>query len=217
MSKPTEQKESAKTKILNAALSVIRTKGYTATSVDELCESAGVTKGAFFHHFKSKEDLAIQAAEYWSTVTNHLFDSADYRKHADPLDRLMGYVQLRKDLLQGSTAEFTCLVGTMVQEAFATNPKIREACYQSIFGHSKDVARDIQEAKKLYAPQAKWTADSLALYIQAVIQGSFILAKSKEDAAVAAANIDHLRSYLVFLFPKVKSKKTNASKTKEKS
>ena len=60
-----QQKLSAKDKILDAALMVIRAKGYTATTVDDLCAASDVTKGAFFHHFKSKDDLAIAAADPW--------------------------------------------------------------------------------------------------------------------------------------------------------
>jgi TetR/AcrR family transcriptional regulator, transcriptional repressor for nem operon len=197
-------KPSAKEKILGAALQVIRTKGYSATTVDDLCETAGVTKGAFFHHFKSKEDLAVSAANYWSEVTNELFAHAPYHLHKDPLDRLLGYVEFRRALLKGETPEFTCLVGTMVQEIFHTNPLIREACQKSIFGHSANVARDIKEAKKLYAPDADFNSESLALHIQAVIQGAFILAKAKEDSAIAAESLAHLRRYLELIFHKEK-------------
>ena len=66
-------KTGARTKLLEAALSVIRTKGYSATSVDELCAAAGVTKGAFFHHFKSKDELGVAAADHWSEMTGALF------------------------------------------------------------------------------------------------------------------------------------------------
>ena len=52
----------ARTKLLDAALAVIRGKGFAATSVDELCQAAGVTKGAFFHHFHTKEELGVAAA-----------------------------------------------------------------------------------------------------------------------------------------------------------
>jgi TetR/AcrR family transcriptional regulator, transcriptional repressor for nem operon len=203
MPKP-ESSSSAKTKLLDAALAVIRSKGYTATTVDELCAVAGVTKGAFFHHFKSKEDLAVSAAQYWSTVTDALFESAPYHRHSDPLKRLLGYIDFRKELLKGSVPEFTCLVGTMVQEAFDSSPAIRDACHKSIFGHSANVARDIEEARKLYQPRASWTAESLALHIQAVIQGAFILAKSDPKSSVgvgvAADSIVHLRRYIEFLF-----------------
>jgi TetR/AcrR family transcriptional repressor of nem operon len=189
-----------KTKILDAALSVIRSKGYSATTVDDLCAEAGVTKGAFFHHFKSKEDLGVSAAEYWSTVTNAHFEKASYHRHSDPLDRLLAYIDLRQALLEGEVPEFTCLVGTMVQEAYDSSPAIREACRKSIFGHAANVAKDIEEAKRKYAPNAEWSSESLALHTQAVIQGAFILAKSEGRAKLAAESISHLRRYLEFLF-----------------
>ncbi len=200
-------KASAREKILQAALGVIRTKGYSATTVDDLCDTAGVTKGAFFHHFESKEDLAVKAAEHWSAITGALFAQAPYHQYSDPLDRVLGYVEFRKELLRGSTPEFTCLVGTMVQETFESSPSIREACRQSIFGHAAEVAKDIEEAKKKYASRAELSAESLALHVQGVIQGAFILAKAGQNAQHAAESIQHLHRYLEFLFPKPKEKK----------
>jgi TetR/AcrR family transcriptional repressor of nem operon len=194
------RESTAKQKIIDAALSVIRSKGYSATSVDELCEVAGVTKGAFFHHFKSKEDLAIAAADYWSTMTGEFFAHAPYHELQDPLDRVLGYIEFRKKILQGSLHEFTCLVGTMVQEAYDTHPAIRDACQRSIFGHAENLAHDIELAKKLHVSKAKWTAQSLALHTQSVIQGSFILAKACGSADVAAESIDHLKRYVELLF-----------------
>ena len=191
---------SLKQKLLNAALGVIRAKGYAATRVEDVCEAAGLTKGGFFHHFKSKEDLAVSAANYWSEMTGGFFASAPYHQHADPLDRVMGYLDFRKAILKGSLPEFTCLVGTMVQEAYDSNPAIRDACDASISGHAAEVAKDIAEAKRLYAPDSEWTPESLALHTQAVIQGAFILAKAKQGPEIAAETIDHLKRYVSFLF-----------------
>jgi len=201
------QRTPAKDKILNAALSVIRRKGYAASTVDDLCAAAGITKGAFFHHFKSKEELAVGAAEHWTFVTNELFAKAPYRSLSDPLERVLGYIDFRKAILRGAVPDFTCLAGTMVQEIFDTNPSIRDACQKSIFSHAAELARDIEKAKTLYAPEAEWTAESLALHAQAVIQGAFILAKAKQHADVAAESISHLRRYIQFLFHPINSEK----------
>jgi TetR/AcrR family transcriptional regulator, transcriptional repressor for nem operon len=192
----------SRTKLLDAALQVIRSKGYAATRIEDVCAYAGLTKGSFFHHFKSKEELALASVDHWSMMTGGFFNGAAYRLHADPLDRVLGYVDLRRSILQGNLADFTCLVGTMVQETYETNNAIRDACAVSINAHAAEVATDIMAAKQLYAPDAPWSAQSLALYTQAVIQGAFILAKANNGPAVAVDCLDHLRRYLETQFTK---------------
>ena len=193
-------KPDARTKLLDAAIEMIRKQGYAATSVDELCRKAGVTKGAFFHHFESKDALAVAAANHWSATTGALFAGADYHDHDDPLDRVLAYIAFRRDLIQGTPAEFTCFAGTTVQEAFATKDDIRAACEASIFGHAETLVADIADAMRKYKVKGDWTAQSLALHTQAVLQGAFILAKAKGDAAVARDSADHLRRYIELLF-----------------
>jgi TetR/AcrR family transcriptional regulator, transcriptional repressor for nem operon len=195
-------KPSARDKILDAAVSVIRSKGYAATTVDDLCAQAGVTKGAFFHHFKSKEDLGVAAAAYWSEMARNLFAAAPYHKHADPLDRLLGYIDFRKSLLTGAIPDYTCLVGTMVQETYGSNPAIRDACARSITSHTATLEGDIRQAMEKYGIEASWTPRSLGLYTQAVLQGAFILAKATGGARAAADAVDHLRRYIELLFRK---------------
>ena len=96
------QKPSAKTKILDAALMVIRAKGYAATTVDDLCAASDVTKGAFFHHFKSKDDLAVAAVDHWSEMTGELFEAAPYHAHPDPLTACSATSSSAKQLLTGT-------------------------------------------------------------------------------------------------------------------
>ncbi len=190
-----------KTKLLGAALHLVRQNGYDATTVDELCREAGVTKGAFFHHFASKEALAIAATEFWTEVTGQVFATADYHHYEDPLDQLIAYIDFRAQLLEGRTLpEITCFLGTMVQEQYDSHPAIRIACDIGISTHAVHVAEMIIAAKAKHAPQATWSAASLALHTQTVIQGGFIMAKAKNDVALAADSIRHLRRYIELLF-----------------
>ena len=191
----------AREKLLGTALRLVREKGYDATSVDDLCRSAGVTKGAFFHHFVSKERLGVAATQFWTKVTSQVFAQANYHRFEDPLDQLIGYVDFRIQLLQGrSLAECTCLLGTMAQEKYESSPAIRDACFEGIHIHATEVAKMIAAAKTRHAPNASWQAESLALYTQAVIQGAFVLAKAKNEVALAADMILHLRRYIELLF-----------------
>jgi len=194
---PTHQ---SRTRILDAALRVIRAHGYAATTIDDLCGAAGLSKGAFFHHFASKEDLALAAATHFQAMAQRIFAAAPFRLQPDPLDRVLGYVAFRKQLLRGELPDYTCLLGTLVQESYATHPAIREACNAQITSHAAAVAADIQAAIERHAPHATWTAMSLALHTQAVIQGAFVLAKARNGPALAADSLDHLQHYIRLLF-----------------
>ncbi len=194
------ERGSARTRLLEAARDAIRSRGYAATSVAELCRIAGVTTGAFFHNFENKEALGVAAAAYWAETTSAFFADAPYHRHADPYDRFLGYIDFRRDIIQGDLAEFTCLVGTMTQEVFAAYPSIRDACAASIFGHAATLEPDIAAAMQARGISADWTAASLATHTQAVLQGAFILAKASGSGEVARDSVDHLRRYVEFLF-----------------
>ncbi len=203
MPRPTKhnpERGDARTRLLEAARDVIRTRGFAATTVDHLCKVAGVTKGAFFHHFENKEALGVAAAAHWAETTSAFFADAPYHDHDDPLDRLIGYLDFRKNIIAGDPAEFTCLVGTMTQEVYDSHPAVRDACAASIFGHAASLEPDIAAAMKSRGIRADWTPASLATHTQAVLQGAFILAKATEDREVARDSVDHLRRYIEMLF-----------------
>ncbi len=188
-------------KFIDAAIAVVREQGYAATSVDEICARAGVGKGSFFHHFKSKEELLLAAIEHWNAFTGEVFANAPYRQLPDPRERLLGYVDFRVAILDRPVSEFTCLLGTLVQEVYASHPALLAACDAGMSSHIDALVVDAAEAKALYAPAADWTPESVGFFIQAVLQGSFIFAKAKNGADVARENLAHLRRYLEALFP----------------
>lgn len=206
MPRPTKknpERGDARTRLLEAARDIIRQKGFTAATVDDLCKAAGVTKGAYFHHFESKEALGVAAADFWAETTSALFAHAPYHQPEDPLDRVFAYLDFRKALIEGDPSAFTCLVGTMTQEVYESHPAIRDACAASIFGHAATLEPDIEAAMKMQGIYNEgWTAKSLARHTQAVLQGAFILAKATGDPELARESVDHLKRYVALLFDK---------------
>ncbi len=186
----------SKRRLLDAALSVVRAKGYSATRVEDVCEAAGLTKGSFFHHFHSKEQLALEAAQHFADRADALFAAAPYQLLEDPLSRVYGYLDFRIAILRGPLNEFTCYLGTLVQETYESHPAIRAACDTHLRSHADMLAKDIALARRLHAPRASWSAEGMALHIQAVIQGAFILAKASGNPKIAADSLRHLRRYL---------------------
>jgi TetR/AcrR family transcriptional repressor of nem operon len=206
----TPRSAATRTKLLDAARDVIRAQGYAATTVDDICAAAGVTKGSFFHHFPSKEQLGIATIEQFNETASALFASAPYSTEPDPRDRVLGYVDFRAGMLSREIAQYTCLLGTMVQEVYATHPDLRMACDQGMSDHVAELTRDIEAAKQLYAPNATWNAESIGYFMQAVLQGAFIFAKAKQSPRVAVESIGHLRRYLEMLL----EQPTNGKETK---
>ena len=203
MARPTRhdpERGGARSRLLQAAQDVIRAKGFAATSVADLCRAAAVTKGAFFHHFETKEALGVAAARHWQETTSAFFAAAPYHVPGDPLDRVLAYVAFRKSIIAGELSEFTCLVGTMVQEVHATSPALRDACAESIFGHAARLEADIGAAMAARGMSDGPAAASLARHMQAVIQGAFVLAKAGNDPGLARESLDHLDRYIRLIF-----------------
>jgi len=190
----------ARTALLDAAHKLVRRQGWAATSVDDLCITAGVTKGAFFHHFASKDALGIAAAQHWTDVTGPLFANAPYHQRRAPLDRLLAYLDFRASLTEGPLEAFTCFAGTTVQEVFATSGSIREACGAAITDHAATLTGYFADAIAEHRPRLPVKAESLALYTQTVLQGGFVVSKATGDRGPLLDAIAHLKNYLKLLF-----------------
>jgi TetR/AcrR family transcriptional regulator, transcriptional repressor for nem operon len=189
----------ARSLILTAATDLIRRQGFAGTSVDDLCAAAGVTKGAFFHHFASKEALGVAVVRHWTETTGAMFAGHDYNAWPDPLDRVFAYLDLRRSLLAMPIPEFSCVAGTSVQETFATSPAIRDAAGDSVRSGMDHVLSHLQSALELH-PVPGVTAKGLAQQVQVAVQGGIILAKALNDPAAAREAFDHLEHYLRLLF-----------------
>ncbi len=189
----------ARARLIAAARDLVRRQGFAATSVDDLCAAAGVTKGAFFHHFASKEALGVALVRDWTESTGAMFAAHPYNAAPDPLDRVFAYNDLRRSLLEMPLPEFTCVAGTTVQETYLTAPAIREAAADSIASGAEHVRAHLAQALAAH-PVPGVSADSLARFFQVAVQGGVTLAKAAGEAAPAREALDHLERYLRLLF-----------------
>ncbi len=189
----------ARLRILAAATDLIRRRGFSGTSIDDLCTAAGVTKGAFFHYFASKEALGVAVVEHWTETTGTIFAAHEYNAKPDPLDRVFAYLDLRRALLEMPVPEFSCVAGTTVQETFETYPAIRAVAESSIRSGAAHVEAHLADALAMH-PVEGVTAGGLAMQFQVSVQGGIVVAKALNDPETARAAFDHLERYLRLLF-----------------
>jgi TetR/AcrR family transcriptional repressor of nem operon len=188
-----------KQKLLDAAQELMLAKGYTATSVDEICATAGLTKGSFFHYFEGKEQLGRLAAERFYTSWHQVSQAALFRQKKDPLHRVFGFVDFFIEMSR-APAWKGCLLGTFIQELSESHPQIRAVCAARLDELADSFRQDLEEAKAKYAPRARWNPRSLAEHLIAVAQGAIILAKAKQDRKAFEESLGHFKEYLKRLF-----------------
>ena len=138
----------------------------------------------------------MAAAGTFVAIVAAMFAATPGSRAADPRDRVFGYIDFRLSLLRHEISHYTCLLGTVVQEVHDTHPVLRDACEAALAVHGVDLARDLAAAKAIYAPDADWTADGVALFMQAVLQGAFIFAKAQQSPRPVRDCLGHLRHYL---------------------
>lgn len=201
--KDNSEPSETKAKLLDAGVKLMRIKGYTATTVDDICAEAGLTKGGFFHYFKSKEEIAKAAVERFGYDKGQELHDAPFRGLADPLDRVYGRLDFIKESVGGlSRSTKGCLIGLFAQELAFTHPELRSVCNDMFMRITTDFTKDLAAAKAAYAPEASFEPAKLAWLFLAIFQGSSLLAKSAGSNEVLMENIEQFRSYLQILFGK---------------
>jgi TetR/AcrR family transcriptional repressor of nem operon len=207
MKKRIESDELPETKrrILDAGVGLMRVRGYNGTSLDDICEAAGVTKGGFFHYFKSKDEIAKAAIAEFAQQRARVFQGAAFRNLADPLDRVFGRLDFAIEAAKSGRMSKGCLIGTLAQELSFTNPELRTACRDSFQRAAEDFEKDLTEAKAAHSPNAAFDPRKLAALYVTIMQGSFILVKAADSSEVMADNFEQLRDHIRMLFGGVRA------------
>ena len=71
-----QRSEETRTKIMDSAIKLFSTRGFNAASVDDICEEAGISKGAFYHHFESKQALFLALLDGWLQVIDNAIEAS---------------------------------------------------------------------------------------------------------------------------------------------
>jgi TetR/AcrR family transcriptional regulator, transcriptional repressor for nem operon len=191
-----------KEKLLDAAQQLMLAKGFPATTVEEICNTAGFTKGSFFHYFESKEHLGKEVLDRFYVFLQQTIHQGSFRTKSDPLQRVYGYVDRLIEMSTNPALPSGCLLGHFTQELANTHPEIRVLCAQHFAEWAATLKQDLEEAKAQYAPKVPFDTQSVAEYFIAVMQGSRILATAKQDTGVFEQNLQHFKRYVKSLFEK---------------
>lgn len=196
--------QDTKERILKSAQTMVLERGFSATSLDKIIQATGVTKGAFFHHFRSKADLAEQLIERFAAQDFALFDELDRRAEAlsdDPYQALILFLKLFEEWIDSLHRPFAgCLFAVYVYESRIFDSDVNAFVRQSLDKWQDYYEKKFAAVMAVRKPKLDVSAAELAETIVSLLEGAFILARSGEKPELIARQSRLFRGYVKLLF-----------------
>jgi TetR/AcrR family transcriptional repressor of nem operon len=191
-------------RILATAEPLILNQGFAGTSLDDILKQSGLTKGAFFHHFKGKNDLARAVVERYVANDLAVFETFACEAEAastDPLERAFAFLKLFEDFIERLPKPLGgCLLAAYNYESGQFDDAIRQFITDSFRRWTALYERLFEAVLARYRPARPVSARELADMIVALIEGGFILSRSYNDRNIIARQSRQFRQYLELLF-----------------
>jgi len=197
--------EKTKQKILDAAQQQVLARGFAATSVDAIQAAAGISRGTFFYHYPSKDDLARALIERYAEEDRHLTDDLMARAEklaSDPLQQALLFLSLWEELFQETGAgEAGCLFASYSYEAGLFDQHTHALIVGSIEQWRDVLGSKLREAMRRHPPRLGDVDPSvLADFGYGVLQGAFILGRTFADPSIMVTHLRQFRMLLEVLF-----------------
>ena len=193
-----------RTRILDEAQSMILDYSYSGMSLDELIGRVGLTKGAFFHHFDSKDDLAKTLIRRFADEGNAMLAATLARSQKlsnDPLQQLLILVGLFIEEFEGLTEPYPgCLLAAYVYEMQQFDDDVRQVINSEFLTWRTLLTAQIERIKLRYPPREEVDTKALADMFMSTFEGAFIMSKSLRDPAITAEQLKLYRTFITALF-----------------
>jgi TetR/AcrR family transcriptional regulator, transcriptional repressor for nem operon len=202
----TRDPEKTRERILDAAQALILDHGFGSTTVDAVVNRAGITKGAFFHHFGSKSDLARALVERYALLDRQLLERHVERARklaSDPLQQFLILIGLYEEEFEALTDPVPgCLFASYIYENKLFDEGTLAVLRESTLMWRAAALDLLEKAAAVHPPRVPVDLESLADLFYALIEGSYVMTKTLGDRTLMARHARHLRTYLELLFGK---------------
>ena len=196
-------------RIMDVAQDSVLTKGFDATSIEEIVAGAEITKSGFFYHFPDKNALAHALIERHIETEDRIFDELFARAGEladDPLQAILVGLKLLAELLDDMPGGHPgCIVATAVYQDRLFDRKVHEANRRAILGWRARFRSMFEQIAAIYPMREETDLDELADFVNVVIEGGIITSRALGQPAITARQVLLLRSHIRMLFAPVRS------------
>lgn len=201
----TDKGETARARFVAAAEKIILEKGYAGATIDDVLSATGASKGAFFHHFKGKADLARAVVERYAETDFALFNTWSQEADAastDPLARVLHFLTAFERYLDGLGAPFPgCVFASYTYESRQFGPEVHAYIRKRLHAWIGLYEAKLAALIAARPPSEPVAARALAEMMATIVEGGFVMALALGDAAWLQRQSREYRRYLTLLFP----------------
>jgi len=174
---------------------VFNQRGYAGTSMADLMQATGLKKGGLYNHFRSKDELALEAFDYAvAQMQQHFRGAMKGKRHA--VDRLMAVLSVYEKMSESPPVAGGCPILNTAIESDDTHPALRDRAKQAVDAWRSLFQRIIAKgiARGELKPMAD--ADEVSTILISTLEGAVMLSKLYGDDAYLASALTHLRGYI---------------------
>ena len=191
-------------KIMDVAQQMVLEVGLTGTSVEKVIDGAGVTKGTFFYHFKTKHDLAAALIErYAGEDQQHFHDFMQKAEQLarDPLQQLLIFIGLFIDMTEKLEDPFPgCLYAAYCYQSGAISDDVMGQVEQMMHFWRERLGEKLEAVAGLYPSRIPVSHTQVADHVLTTFEGAFILSKVMKEPKLASEQLIQCRNYLELLY-----------------
>jgi TetR/AcrR family transcriptional repressor of nem operon len=146
---------STKERLIGAGLRMLLENGYNALGIQAVLDDTATPKGSFYHHFKDKEDFALQVVEAYITEVHTVLDQCLENPELPPLERIRAFFGIVQQKYR-EEGYMGCLMGGLGQELSGVNESFRKAIERCLSSIAARLSNCLKEARKagLIAPNS---------------------------------------------------------------
>ncbi|MFN0265009.1 TetR/AcrR family transcriptional regulator [Tepidamorphus sp. 3E244] len=196
--------ESTRERLLDIAEAGVLSKGFGATSIDEIIAEAGMTKSGFFYHFKDKNELARALLERHLDTETRILDDLFGRAselHDDPLHAFLIGLKLLSEMLGDMpNGHPGCLVATICYAERMFDAQVRELNRNGVLSWRARFLATLEEIAERYPPRDDVDLADVADMVSNTVEGGIVMSKAVGEPKVLAQQVLLLRSYIRLLF-----------------
>jgi TetR/AcrR family transcriptional repressor of nem operon len=191
-------------RILDAAEHIVLDRGLAATSIDDVLSAAEVSKGAFFHHFPSKNRLARALVERYATADVAFLEEVMTRAEetsADPAEQILAFLRWFEEAADGLVEQQpSCLYVSYMFDRQLFDDGTNDVIAETVVVWRRRIADKLRAAAELHPPIGPFDPDALADHVFATFEGAFLMTRAIGDPSLMRRQLAVVREHLALLF-----------------